>query len=434
MRNAFASFALLRERDFALLWTAGLISTAGDTALFVALPLHAYQVTGSAAVSGAVFAAGIVPAVLFGSIAGVFVDRWDRNRTMVVADLLRALLLVPLLLAGSPDSLWLVFVVRAAMSGCSIFFTPAENALLPHLVGEEHLVAANALNALNNNLGRLVGPAVGGVVFAGSGVVGIACVNALTFLASGALIARIRAGGRVEPGDPGVAHGTGPFRRAVQEWLGGMRLERQGWALRVTFLALGVGMLAEGVFFSGFPALTPDVFQGGPQGAGLLLSAQAIGGLLGGLVVTARAARLTPWKLLAGGLLGLGIADFGFAAAGLIADPGLTAVAVAAGFLAFGGLPGMALGAGSNSLIQTLVPDAFRGRVFGALGTVSGLATLVGIAAAGFAIDAIGVVPVFMAGATLWIAAGLAALACFARRPPTPVRVDAAHQPGDKGG
>ncbi len=421
MRAAFANFALFQQRDFALLWTAGLISTAGDAALFVALPLHAYQVTGSAAASGAVFAAGIIPTVLFGSIAGVFVDRWDRKRTMVAADLLRALLLLPLLLAGSPDWLWLVFAVRAAMSAGNIFFAPAENALLPHLVGEDHLVAANSLNSLNNLLGILVGPAVGGVVFAASGMVGIAWVTALAFLVSGVLIARIRASGGAEPGEPGVVHDTGPFRRAGLEWRDGVRLMRQSWGLRVTFLALGVGMVAEGVFFSSFPALTLDVLQGGPQGAGLLLSSQAVGGLLAGLVITARAAQLTPWKLLAGGLIGLGIGDFGFAAAGLIAGPGLTAVVVAAGFLTFGGLPGVAYLTGSSTLIQTLAPDAYRGRVFGALGTINGLATLVGIAFAGPAIDRIGVIPVFMAGATTWIVGGLIALVCFTRRPPAPI-------------
>ena len=421
MRAASANFAVLRQRDFALLWTAGLISTTGDAALFVALPLHAYQVTGSATASGAVFAAGIVPTVLFGSIAGVFVDRWDRKRTMVAADLLRALLLLPLLFAGSPDWLWLIFAVRAAMSGGTIFFAPAENALLPHLVGEDHLVAANSLNSLNNLLGLLVGPAVGGVVFATSGMVGIAFVTALAFLASGVLIAHILASGRAESGDSDVVHDTNPVQRIVQEWRDGVRLMRQSWGLRVTFLALGVGMLAEGVFFSSFPALTLDVLQGGPQGAGLLLSAQAIGGLLAGLIVTARAAQLTPWKLLAGGLIGLGIGDFGFAAAGLIAGPGLTAVVVAAGFLAFGGLPGVAYLTGSTSLIQTLVPDAYRGRVFGALETIKGLATLIGIAFAGPAIDRIGVIPVFMAGATTWIVGGLIALSCFARRPPEPI-------------
>jgi MFS family permease len=182
-----------------------------------------------------------------------------------------------------------------------------------------------------------------------------------------------------------------------------------------------LGCWPRAFFFSSFPALTLDVLQGGPQGAGLLLSAQAVGGLLAGLVVTPRATQLTPWKLLAGGLIGMGIGDFGFAAAGLIAAPGLTAVVVAAGFLAFGGLPGMASGAGSNSLIQTLVPDIYRGRVFGALGTINGLSTLIGIACAGPAIDRIGVVPVFMAGATTWIVGGLIALVCFARHQPAPI-------------
>jgi hypothetical protein len=74
--------ATLRHRDFALLWVAGFISVAGDFALLVALPLHAYALTGSAVATGGVFAATLIPSVLLGSIAGVFVDRWDRKRTM----------------------------------------------------------------------------------------------------------------------------------------------------------------------------------------------------------------------------------------------------------------------------------------------------------------------------------------------------------------
>ena len=73
--------------------------------------------------------------MLFGSIAGVFVDRWDRKLTMVAADLLRALLLLPLLLAGSPDWLWLIFAVRAAMSGGALtaFELLCDNALMDYI-------------------------------------------------------------------------------------------------------------------------------------------------------------------------------------------------------------------------------------------------------------------------------------------------------------
>ena len=83
-------FALLRVRDFGLLWLAGLISIAGDLALVVALPLHVYRLTDSTLATAGVLAANFLPRVLLGSVAGVFVDRWDRRTVMVVADLIRA--------------------------------------------------------------------------------------------------------------------------------------------------------------------------------------------------------------------------------------------------------------------------------------------------------------------------------------------------------
>ncbi len=186
----------LRHRDFALLWTAGLVSIAGGFALVVALLLHAYALTGSAIAAGGVFAAGVLPRVLFGSVAGVFVDRWDRKRTMVAADLLSALALLPLLAVDSADRLWVLFLSQAATGTLVLFFGPAEAALLPKLVGEERLVEANALNALNNNLGRLVGPAIGGVLYAQVGLSGAVLADAATFLLSATLVALIRANGR----------------------------------------------------------------------------------------------------------------------------------------------------------------------------------------------------------------------------------------------
>ena len=116
--------ATLRQRNFALLWVAGLVSVAGDYALVTALPLHAYALTGSAVATGAVFAAALLPRVVLGSIAGVFVDRWDRQRTMVTADLLRAIALLPLLAVGSADLLWLLYLVRLVTGTLSLFSIP----------------------------------------------------------------------------------------------------------------------------------------------------------------------------------------------------------------------------------------------------------------------------------------------------------------------
>ncbi len=89
--------ATLRQRDFSLLWFGGVLSVIGDLFLFIALPFFVYERTGSALATGAMFAAETLPRLLFGSVAGVFVDRWDRKRTMVLSDLSRALILLPLL-------------------------------------------------------------------------------------------------------------------------------------------------------------------------------------------------------------------------------------------------------------------------------------------------------------------------------------------------
>jgi Na+/melibiose symporter-like transporter len=405
--------ATLRHRDFALLWTAGLISVAGDFALLIALPLHAYALTGSAVATGGVFAASLLPQVLFGSVAGVFVDRWDRKRTMVAADLLRAALLLPLLAVGSPDLLWLLYLVRAATGVGGLIFDPAESALLPRLVGEERLVTANALNALNNNIGRLVGPVAGGLLYAAGGLPAVVIVDAASFALSAALIMAIRANARPER-EGESADGASPWARMAMEWRAGLRLVSQDRALRTIFIATGFGLLGEGTFSVGFTPLVIDVLEGGAAGAGILSSAQAIGGLLAGVLVARAALKLSPRLLLAGGMIGLGLTDLGVANAGLLAPPGPAAMAVGSTFMLLAGFPVVSAFAARDGLLQTLTADAFRGRVFGALGAIQGLAILVGLTLGAVAIDAIGVVPVVSLGATTWIVGGVFTLARLA--------------------
>jgi MFS family permease len=406
--------ATLRHRDFALLWVAGLISVAGDFALMIALTLHAYALTGSAIATGGVFIATLIPSVLLGSIAGVFVDRWDRKRTMVTADLARAALLLPLLAVGSPDLLWLLYGVRTATGIVGLFFDPAESALLPRLVGEEHLVSANALNALNNNLGRLVGPALGGVLYASGGLELVIVVDAASFVASAALIAAIRANAR--PGRAEApASGASAWARATSEWMAGLRRVAADQALRTIFLASGIGMLGEGTFSVGYTPLVIDVLQGGATGAGVLSSAQAIGGLAAGALVARAALAVSPRLLFAGGMIGLGFTDLGVANAGTLVPPGTAAVLAASGFMLLAGFPVVAASSARHGLVQMLTTDAFRGRAFGALSAVHGLAILIGLVIGGLVIPVVGVVPVVSIGAVMSIVGGAYALARLPR-------------------
>ena len=401
--------ATFRRRDFALLWTAGLISVAGDSALFIALPLHAYALTGSAVATGGVFAATLIPRVLLGSVVGVFVDRWDRKWTMVGADLLQALLLLPLLAVVSADLLWLLYAVRAVSGGVGLFFGPAENALLPRLVGEERLVTANALNALNNNLGRLLGPAVGGLVYAAGGLPAVVVADAVTFLASAGLIAAIRTPARPERA-AAVASGRSAWGRMVGEWREGMGLIRGNRILSTVMLSFALGFVAEGTFEVGFAPLVIDVLRGGAWGAGLLLSAQAVGGLLAGATVARAANRVDAHRFFGWGLIGMGVADGGMANAANLAPPGVAAVGVGLGFMFLAGFPWVALNAGGTGLLQAGTADALRGRVFGAREAIGAASVLVGLGVGGPLVDAVGAVPVLSAGAAMWIVGGVFAL------------------------
>jgi MFS family permease len=401
--------ATLRHRDFALLWVAGLVSVAGDYALIAALPLHAYALTGSAAAAGGVFAASLLPRLLLGSVAGVYVDRWDRKRTMVVADLLRTVLLLPLLAVASADLLWLLYLIRLATGTLNLLFEPAESALLPQLVGKDRMVTANALNSLNDNLGRLAGPALGGLLYATGGLGAVVLVDSASFAISAILIAAIRTWARatraaVTTGD------ASPWGRLRAEWRSGLDVIGRNRAIGAIFLSLGIGLLGEGTFEAGFAPLVIDVFAGGASGAGLLLSGQAVGGLFAGALVARVAERVSPRALFVGGLIGVGVADLGMVNATSFTTPGPSAVALATAFMALAGFPVVAMLAAASGVLQIETTDVFRGRVFGALGTLQGLSALVGLGLGSLGIDKIGVVPVLSAGAAMWMLGGLVAL------------------------
>src|SRR5688500_20187285 len=109
-----------------------------------ALPIYVYERTGSALATGAMFVVQALPALLLGSVAGVFVDRWDRKRVMVGADLLRGLLLLPLLLVPATGAIWIVYVVGFLQETASRFADPAFSAALPKVVGDDSLEIGRA--------------------------------------------------------------------------------------------------------------------------------------------------------------------------------------------------------------------------------------------------------------------------------------------------
>ena len=183
--------ALLRNRDLVLLLTAGLISQTGDWMLATGIAFEIYALTGSTLASAAALFATQAPQVLFGSVAGVLVDRWDRRRVMVTTNVLLSISLLPLLLVRDASQVWIIVVVVAVSSCLTPFFVAADVSLLPTLVAEEHLITANALNTQVRNVSRLVGAALGGVIVTVGGLTWLAVADIATFALAAVLIGLI---------------------------------------------------------------------------------------------------------------------------------------------------------------------------------------------------------------------------------------------------
>src|SRR5215210_300491 len=213
--------AVLRQRDFSLLWFGGVLSVIGDYFLFVALPFFVYERTGSALATGAMFIAETLPRLIFGSVAGVFVDRWDRKKTMVLSDLSRALIVLPLLLVAAGGPLMLVYAVAFVEASVSMFFLPAKGATIPNLVAERDLTAANSLNSLSEEIPSLVGALLGGALLGVVGLSGLILLDVATYLASATLISLIRAPTAAPDDEPEATPevAVSAWANALKEWV-----------------------------------------------------------------------------------------------------------------------------------------------------------------------------------------------------------------------
>jgi MFS family permease len=407
---------VFRYRDFTLAWTGGLISMIGTWALWIALPIHVYQVSGSTLATSGVVAAAAAPGVLLGSIAGIFVDRWNRKTTLVVTNVLLAAAVLPLLLVGE-TRLWLVYPVTVLSATLSQFSEPAENAFLPRLVAADDLVAANSLNAWNNNLARLAGPALGGALYAATGLTGVVLADAASFLAVALLLVAVRTSGAVERTTDATAAAFRSWKRAWHEWRDGLRVVADERAVGVVFVVQAITAVGEGVFAVMFVVWVRDVLEGGAPELGWLQTSQAIGGLIGGVVSAYVGRRLAPERSF-----GLALVAFGLLDLLLFNYPVfLSGVWIGSVLMILVGIPTVSAYAARTTILQTHVEDAYRGRVFGSLGTTAALLMLVGTAVAGAAGGLLGPIALLNLQGSAYVVAGVFALLAL-----TPLRLAAA--------
>lgn len=400
---------ILRQPNFARLWLGGLISMIGDWVLIVGLPLEIYRRTGSTLATGGMVLAFLVPTILLGSIGGVFVDRWDRRRLMVVIDLILAVTILPLL-AIDALGLWVAYAVLLLASTLDQLFGPAENALLPNLLENEDddLVTANALNGLNNHLARLIGPVIGGLVVAWGGLTAVALIDALSFVVAAALIASIRTSrGRAERHDSLEHEALTAWRRLVAEWRDGLRVTLHQPILRALLAFFLITRIGEGLTATLFVPWTIDALHSDSTGYGLLLATQAIGGFAGAFVIARLGPRIDPLRLVIASAILFGMIDLG-----LFTYPAwFPHIGPALVVMVIVGVPGAGMMAAWTTLEQKMTSDSHRGRVIGALGAVGALGSLIGAIAAGFLGEVVPVVALLIVqgsgyvigGVTIWL-------------------------------
>jgi predicted MFS family arabinose efflux permease len=398
---------LRRSPDLRLLLAAGLVSLTGDWLLSVGLAYAVYALTGSTLASAGVLLSAFVPQVLVGSIAGVFVDRWDRKRTMVVTNLLLAVGLLPLLAVSGADRIWLVYVVLAAQSCIEVFFSPAEQAFLPKVVDDADLVAANGLNGQVRNLARLVGSGLGGVIAAAGGIRAIAVADAVTFLVAALLVARLRTPGRAEhPAGEAAEVVRGRFAALLDEWRVGLDTVTSNTVLRTLMVTLLITNTGEGIMGTLFAPYVRHVLHGSGQVYGVITGVQAIGGVVGGFLVAVVADRWSPVTMVWAGSIVFGLIDLAIFLYPLL---WVTPWPAAAGMILVG-LPGAVVVAGLMTLYQRNTSDERRGRVWSLASLVQAISVVVGSVIGGVLGGLTGIMPILALQGAGYVVAGVLVL------------------------
>jgi MFS family permease len=362
---------LRRAANYRRLFVATLASGAGTYLAAIALTVDVFDRTGSGTWVSALLIAEFLPAILIGLLLGPLVDRWSRRRLLIGSDLVRLGVFCVLPFAGSAT----VVVALAFVAGVATgFFRPAVYAGMPNLVDDEDLPAANALLQAVENIAWMVGPIVGGVLLSVQGPELAYWLNAVSFLLSAALLARIPArklqAGEIES------------RGHWQDLGDGFRLVRRSRALLTVLVVWNIVLLGSAAVNVAEVVLAKVSLDAGDLGFGILVGASGLGLTLGSLAAGTLLDRLGIGRTYAAtiALMALG---YGVAAVAPTLGPAVVAVVVGT----FGNGAAIVCNA---LLVQRGAPDELRGRAFTVIMSSNYVLLGLGMAVAGPLVDAFG--------------------------------------------
>jgi predicted MFS family arabinose efflux permease len=381
----------LRHRNYRLFFGGQTISLVGTWVTRIATSWLIYRLTGSALLLGVVGFAGQVPMLLLSPIAGVYVDRWNRHRVLLVTQvlsLLQSLALAVLALTGV-ITVAHVLALQVFQGLINAVDTPARQAFVVTMVEDRaDLPNAIALNSSMFNGSRIVGPSIGGALIAGVGEGWCFLLDAVSYLA---VIASLLAM-RLPPAPP-----RRPPARVRDELAAGFRYVSGFAPVRSALLLLATVSVAGMAYTVLAPEIATRVLHGGPNTLGLLMTASGVGALGGAVYLSGRASVIGLGRVIVIATSALGLALVAFSLSRSVVPALLALTVVGAGF--------MVQTASTNTIVQTLVDEHLRGRGM-SFYTVAVLGTApLGSLLAGAAAERIGTPKTILIGGLVCMAA-----------------------------
>lgn len=379
-----ASFAPLLRTAYRRVWIGNFVSNAGTWMQTAALGYYVAETTNRASWSAAIAAAEFVPTALLAPFGGALADRMSRKRLLLTGTMIQAILaaiLTVLMVRGSPGPG--VIAAYALVNGVvwALAF-PALQTILPDLVPPAELTAAIGLSSANWNLGRVIGPAIGGVVYARAGIEWVLALNAASF---GAVVVAIS-----PLALPDLRHAAEPILASIRT---GWRFVRAEPGIRVSVLAMSANTLLTASFIGLIPAVVVKVFHETKGWNAALITAQGLGAVITGIALGSIAERIGVRRLMVGSmsLLPGALVLYGLAPEIWVAVPAIFLV----GMLYFAALQSF------TTIAQRRSPSELRGRVLSVNNLVLGTFYPVGLFVQGALGDTLGLREITVGGAVL---------------------------------
>jgi len=383
-------FAIFGNRNFTLIWIGQLVTEMGSSLTALAASIYVYKVTGSALNVGLMMMASAAPSLLVGLIAGVVVDRYDRKKIMMAADLIRAVLIaaIPFLL---PSNIAWIYILVALSATVGQFFGPAHASVLPEIASEEELNAANSLMAISSFGSLVIGYAAAGLITSSYSIAWAFYIDAVTFLISAFLVYLTRI--------PAIQVDENTNVSSIfQNLKSGIQVITTTGSLRSMFIAYILIGITFGLTNAIRLPFTIHALKSTEFVFGLLESVTLIGFVVASLLMANLGDRLREGQWLAISFIGMALTGTFFAFSTTVWFA--LVITVIEGFLNAPSVIARAL------VIQRNTPREARGRVFSAFFVTRDVMFMTGMAMAGLA-DLINIRALYFSASIVILAVGL---------------------------